>query len=44
MDRAGLVGPDGPTHHGVYDIAFMRTLPEIIITAPKDGNELEDPW
>ncbi|MAV58699.1 MAG: 1-deoxy-D-xylulose-5-phosphate synthase [Candidatus Marinimicrobia bacterium] len=41
MDRAGLVGEDGPTHHGVYDIAFLRSLPNIIITAPKDGNELK---
>ena len=42
MDRAGLVGADGPTHHGVFDIAFMRSLPNIIVTAPKDGNELSD--
>lgn len=42
MDRAGLVGPDGPTHHGVFDIVFLRTLPEIIVTAPKDGNELRN--
>jgi len=41
MDRAGLVGEDGPTHHGVYDIAFLRSLPNIIITAPKNGNELK---
>jgi len=40
MDRAGLVGNDGPTHHGVFDIAFMRSIPNIIVTAPKDGNEL----
>ena len=40
MDRAGVVGEDGPTHHGLFDIAFLRTLPNIIITAPKDGNEL----
>ena len=40
MDRSGVVGPDGPTHHGMYDIAFLRTLPNIIITAPKNGNEL----
>ena len=42
MDRAGIVGPDGPTHHGVFDIAFMRTFPDIIVSAPKDGNELRD--
>lgn len=42
MDRAGVVGPDGPTHHGVYDITLLRGLPNIIITAPKDGNELKN--
>ena len=42
MDRAGLVGEDGPTHHGVFDIAFMRSFPEMIVSAPKDGNELKD--
>ncbi|MDP6852344.1 MAG: 1-deoxy-D-xylulose-5-phosphate synthase [Candidatus Marinimicrobia bacterium] len=42
MDRAGVVGPDGPTHHGVFDIAFMRSLPGMIVTAPKDGNELRN--
>jgi 1-deoxy-D-xylulose-5-phosphate synthase len=42
MDRAGVVGPDGPTHHGVYDISLLRNLPNIIITAPKDGNELKN--
>ena len=42
MDRAGVVGPDGPTHHGVFDIAFMCTLPGMIVTAPKDGNELRN--
>jgi len=41
MDRAGVVGPDGPTHHGVFDIAFMRSLPGMVVTAPKDGNELK---
>ncbi len=40
MDRAGIVGNDGPTHHGVFDIAFMRSIPNLIVTAPKDGNEL----
>ena len=40
MDRSGIVGPDGPTHHGVFDLAFMQTLPGMIVTAPKDGNEL----
>ena len=42
MDRAGLVGPDGPTHHGVFDISILNSLPGIVITAPKDGNELRD--
>ncbi len=40
MDRAGLVGPDGPTHHGIFDISMLNSLPNIIISAPKDGNEL----
>ena len=42
IDRGGLVGPDGPTHHGVFDISFLRTIPNIVICAPKDGNELQD--
>ncbi|MBT7377861.1 MAG: 1-deoxy-D-xylulose-5-phosphate synthase [Candidatus Marinimicrobia bacterium] len=42
MDRAGLVGPDGPTHHGVFDIPMLRMLPNMIVTAPKDGNELKN--
>ena len=42
MDRAGLVGNDGPTHHGVFDVAFMRSIPNIVVSAPKDGNELFD--
>ncbi len=40
MDRAGLVGADGPTHHGVFDIAYLRHLPNLAIMAPKDGPEL----
>ncbi len=40
MDRAGLVGADGPTHHGVYDLSFLRTLPNIGIIAPRDDLEL----
>ena len=40
MDRAGIVGNDGPTHHGVFDIGFMRSIPGMIVTAPKDGNEM----
>ncbi|MDR1453779.1 MAG: 1-deoxy-D-xylulose-5-phosphate synthase [Candidatus Margulisbacteria bacterium] len=42
VDRAGLVGPDGPTHHGVFDLAFLRTVPGLILAAPKDANELKD--
>ena len=42
IDRAGLVGEDGPTHHGVFDIAFLRCVPNIIISAPKDEQELRD--
>jgi 1-deoxy-D-xylulose-5-phosphate synthase len=41
MDRAGLVGNDGPTHHGVFDIAYLMHLPGIILMAPKDGRELK---
>ena len=40
IDRAGLVGHDGPTHHGVFDIAFLRTLPHITILAPRDEVQL----
>ncbi len=40
MDRAGLVGDDGPTHHGVFDISYLRHLPGITMMAPKDENEL----
>jgi 1-deoxy-D-xylulose-5-phosphate synthase len=40
MDRAGLVGDDGPTHHGVFDLSFLRHLPGITVMAPKDENEL----
>ena len=40
MDRAGLVGEDGPTHMGLYDIAYMLAVPGMTVTAPKDGTEL----
>ena len=40
LDRAGLVGEDGATHHGAFDMAFLRTIPNINILAPKDENEL----
>jgi 1-deoxy-D-xylulose-5-phosphate synthase len=36
MDRAGLVGDDGPTHHGIFDIAYLRCLPNIVLMAPRD--------
>ena len=40
MDRAGLVGEDGETHMGLYDIAYMLAVPEMTVTAPKDGREM----
>jgi 1-deoxy-D-xylulose-5-phosphate synthase len=40
LDRAGLVGNDGPTHHGSYDLAYLGTLPDIVIMAPADEIEL----
>lgn len=40
LDRAGLVGNDGPTHMGLYDIAYLLAVPNMIVTAPKDGDEL----
>lgn len=42
LDRAGLVGPDGPTHHGVFDLAFLRMIPGMIVCAPKNGDELRN--
>jgi 1-deoxy-D-xylulose-5-phosphate synthase len=42
MDRAGLVGDDGPTHHGVFDIAYMRCLPNLVMMAPRDEAMLAD--
>jgi 1-deoxy-D-xylulose-5-phosphate synthase len=41
LDRAGLVGEDGPTHHGVFDIAYLRHVPNMVLMAPKDENELQ---
>ena len=40
MDRAGLVGDDGPTHHGAFDIAYLRCLPNIVLMAPRDEAQL----
>jgi 1-deoxy-D-xylulose-5-phosphate synthase len=42
MDRAGLSGDDGPTHHGLFDIGYLRSIPEIVLMAPKDEDELAD--
>lgn len=42
LDRSGVVGPDGPTHHGVFDLSIFRTIPGVIVCAPKDGNELRN--
>ena len=41
MDRAGIVGPDGPTHHGVFDIAYLRPFPNLTVMAPADAWELK---
>jgi 1-deoxy-D-xylulose-5-phosphate synthase len=41
LDRAGLTGPDGPTHHGVFDIGYMRVFPNIVMMAPGDASEVE---
>ena len=42
MDRAGIVGADGPTHHGLLDIAYLRSYPNIVLMAPKDEGEMRD--
>jgi len=42
LDRAGIVGSDGPTHHGIFDISSLRPLPNIVVAAPKDGAELRN--
>ena len=42
MDRAGLSGDDGPTHHGLFDIAYLRGVPEMVLMAPRDEDELAD--
>lgn len=42
LDRAGLVGADGPTHHGVMDLAYLRSIPNMVLMAPKDEQELRD--
>ncbi len=40
IDRGGLVGDDGPTHHGVFDLSFLRFIPNLVLMAPKDEEEL----
>ncbi len=42
LDRAGLVGEDGPTHHGAYDIAYFRSIPNMIISSPMNESEMRD--
>src|SRR5205085_219731 len=42
LDRGGIAGPDGPTHHGLLDIAYLRPMPNMILMAPKDERELRD--
>lgn len=41
VDRAGIVGRDGPTHHGVFDLVYMRHIPNMVVMAPRDGLEME---
>jgi 1-deoxy-D-xylulose-5-phosphate synthase len=41
LDRAGLVGQDGPTHNGVFDIAYLRTFPGVVLAAPRDASDVE---
>ncbi len=42
LDRGGLVGEDGPTHHGVFDLSYLRIIPNFVVMAPKDEAELQD--
>jgi 1-deoxy-D-xylulose-5-phosphate synthase len=41
LDRAGITGPDGPTHHGMFDLAYLRILPNMVVTAPGDEADVE---
>ena len=41
IDRGGIVGNDGPTHHGVFDLSYLRSLPNMVVMSPKDGYELQ---
>jgi len=40
LDRAGITGPDGPSHHGVFDLSYLRQIPGMVVAAPRDGTEL----
>ena len=42
IDRAGVAGADGPTHHGLYDVAYLRTVPNMVVSSPMDEQELRD--
>ncbi|MCL5269611.1 MAG: 1-deoxy-D-xylulose-5-phosphate synthase [bacterium] len=42
LDRSGIVGADGPTHHGVFDLTYLRMIPDMVVMAPMDGAELRD--
>ena len=42
LDRGGLAGADGPTHHGAFDLTYLRMIPNMVVAAPRDGNELRD--
>ncbi len=42
VDRGGIVGEDGPTHHGLFDLSYLRSLPNMVVMAPMDENELRD--
>jgi len=42
LDRAGLTGPDGPTHHGVFDLAYLRIFPNLVVMAPGDAHDLPE--
>ena len=41
LDRGGVVGDDGPTHHGVFDLSYLRVIPNMVLMAPRDENELQ---
>src|SRR5512136_836940 len=41
MDRGGIVGSDGPTHHGLFDFSYLRHIPNLVVMAPQDENELQ---